>query len=49
LVEALDPEVVRDLKEKVEKAGPGLEAKSELALKVQSLGDEEKAKFTEFA
>jgi len=46
LVESLEPEDVRDLKEKVEKAGAGQGAKTELVNKAKTLPD---GKFTEFA
>jgi DnaJ family protein C protein 2 len=49
LVETLEPEEVRDLKEKVEKAGAGQGAKAELVNKVKSLGEKGDGKFAEFA
>jgi DnaJ family protein C protein 2 len=49
LVETLEPEEVKDLKEKVEKAGAGQGAKAELVNKVKSLGEKADGKFTEFA
>ena len=49
LCELLEPEDVKDLKEKVEKAGAGDGAKAVLVEKVQSLGDKGAGKFSEFA
>ena len=49
LVELLEPEDVKDLKEKIDKAGNGEPAKTELVAKVKSLGDKADGKFTEFA
>lgn len=49
LVELLEPEQVKDLKEKVEKAGNGDPAKAALQEKVAALGDKGAGKFSEFA
>lgn len=49
LVELLEPEEVKDLKEKVEKAGNGEPAKAALVASAKSLGEKGDGKFTEFA
>ncbi|KIR36654.1 zuotin [Cryptococcus deuterogattii 99/473] len=49
LVELLEPEQVKDLKEKVEKAGNGAPVKAALQEKVAALGEKGAGKFTEFA
>ena len=49
LVELLEPEDVKDLKERVEKAGNGEPAKEALKEKVNSLGNKGDGKFSEFA
>ena len=49
LVELLEPEQVKDLKENVDKAGNGAGAKEALIAKVKELGDKAEGKFTEFA
>ncbi|WVQ84817.1 hypothetical protein IAT38_006974 [Cryptococcus sp. DSM 104549] len=49
LVELLEPEEVKDLKEKVDKAGNGEPAKAVLKEKAASLGEKGAGKFTEFA
>ena len=46
-MEVLDPEDVRDLKDKVEHAGQGQPAKDAIKEKVQKV--EDKSKFVEFA
>jgi hypothetical protein len=49
LVELLEPEQVKDLKDEVEKAGAGDGAKAALKGKVGTLGEKGEGKFTEFA
>jgi DnaJ family protein C protein 2 len=49
LVELLEPEIVKDLKEKIEAAGGGDAAKAALVEKAKSLGEAGEGKFTEFA
>jgi DnaJ family protein C protein 2 len=49
LVELLEPEEVKDLKEKVEAGGSGEPAKQALKDKVAALGDKASGKFVEFA
>ncbi|WWC66032.1 uncharacterized protein I303_108654 [Kwoniella dejecticola CBS 10117] len=49
LVEILEPEEVKDLKEKVEKAGNGQPAKDALVEKAKATGEKGAGKFTEFA
>ena len=49
LVESLEPEEVKDLKEKIDKSGEGEPAKKELVAKAQGLGEKGEGKFTEFA
>jgi DnaJ family protein C protein 2 len=49
LVELLEPEQVKDLKDEVEKAGAGDGAKAALKSKVGTLGEKGEGKFTEFA
>ena len=49
LVELLEPEEVKDLKEKVDAAGNGAPAKAALADKVKHLGAKGEGKFVEFA
>jgi len=48
LVELLEPEDVKDLKEKVEAAGAGERAKAALVEKVKTLGEKGEGKFVEF-
>jgi DnaJ family protein C protein 2 len=47
--EIAEPEAVKDLKEKIEKAGAGAPAKEVLKAKVAELGDKAAGKFSEFA
>lgn len=49
LCELLEPEEVRDLKDKVEKAGQGEPARAALRDAVKALGDKADGKFAEFA
>ena len=49
LCELLEPEEVRELKEKVEKAGSGAPAKEALKRGVVTLGAKAEGKFEEFA
>ncbi|WVN87443.1 uncharacterized protein L203_102624 [Cryptococcus depauperatus CBS 7841] len=49
LIELLEPEDVKDLKEKIEKAGNGEPAKAVLKEKVAVLGEKGAGKFSEFA
>ncbi|WVR07936.1 hypothetical protein IAU60_004979 [Kwoniella sp. DSM 27419] len=49
LVEILEPEDVKDLKEKVEAAGSGEPAKAALVEKAKATGEKGAGKFTEFA
>ncbi|KAK6908604.1 hypothetical protein I203_102607 [Kwoniella mangroviensis CBS 8507] len=49
LVELLEPEDIKDLKEKIEKAGNGQPAKSVLVEKAKATGEKGQGKFTEFA
>ena len=49
LVESLEPEEVKDLKESIDKSGEGEPAKAELVKKVKGLGEKGEGKFTEFA
>jgi len=49
LVELLEPEEVKVLKEAVEKAGNGAPAKEALVAKAKGLGEKGEGKFTEFA
>ncbi|ODN79346.1 hypothetical protein L202_03350 [Cryptococcus amylolentus CBS 6039] len=49
LVELLEPEQVKDLKEKIDKAGKGEPAKAALKEKVVELGAKGEGKFAEFA
>ena len=49
LVELLDPELVKELKEKVEGAGNGEPAKAVLVSAAQGLGDQGQGKFDQFA
>jgi DnaJ family protein C protein 2 len=49
LVELLEPEDVKELKEQVEKAGNGQNAKNVLAAKAKGLGEKAEGKFVEFA
>lgn len=48
LCELMEPEDVKDLKEKVDAAGPGEGAKTELKARVVSLGEKGEGKFKEF-
>lgn len=48
-MELLEPEVVKDLKDEVEKAGQGEGAKAALKAKVAGLGEKGEGKFVEFA
>ncbi|BEJ11699.1 hypothetical protein CspHIS471_0201590 [Cutaneotrichosporon sp. HIS471] len=47
--EIAEPEAVKDLKEKIEKAGAGAAAKEVLKAQVAALGDKAAGKFSEFA
>ncbi|WRT69846.1 uncharacterized protein IL334_006837 [Kwoniella shivajii] len=49
LVDILEPEEVKDLKEKIEKAGNGAPAKAALVESVKAAGAKGEGKFTEFA
>ncbi|WVQ95903.1 hypothetical protein IAU59_003002 [Kwoniella sp. CBS 9459] len=49
LVDILEPEEVKDLKEKIDKAGNGEPAKAALVEKVKAAGEKGEGKFTEFA
>lgn len=49
IVELSEPESIKDLKEKIEKAGNGAPAKAVLQAKVAEIGEKGAGKFTEFA
>jgi len=49
LCDLVEPEEVKDLKEKVDKAGTGEPVKTELIAKVAGLSGKGEGKFTEFA